>query len=100
MESTANVGVASILARKNILDLLPYRCARDDYSSGILLDANENAFGPPIANDHDDPLERYPDPYQIPLKNKICSFRNGFNLSPNNVFVGVVSREQGFFLLL
>ena len=25
----------------NILKLEPYRCARDDYSSGILLDANE-----------------------------------------------------------
>lgn len=31
--------------RSNILALLPYRCARDDYSEGILLDANENALG-------------------------------------------------------
>lgn len=31
--------------RPNILSLLPYRCARDDYQSGILLDANENALG-------------------------------------------------------
>jgi histidinol-phosphate aminotransferase len=31
--------------RPNILALHPYRCARDDYSSGILLDANENAHG-------------------------------------------------------
>ncbi|KAF8499706.1 hypothetical protein F5888DRAFT_1684935 [Russula emetica] len=31
--------------RPNILALRPYRCARDDYSSGILLDANENAHG-------------------------------------------------------
>jgi hypothetical protein len=35
-------GVAKNLARPNILDLQPYRCARDDYSVGILLDANEN----------------------------------------------------------
>ncbi|KAN0062690.1 histidinol-phosphate transaminase [Thecaphora frezii] len=31
--------------RPNILSLQPYRCARDDYQSGILLDANENALG-------------------------------------------------------
>lgn len=31
--------------RSNILALLPYRCARDDYERGILLDANENALG-------------------------------------------------------
>ena len=36
-------------ARPNILALEPYRCARDDYKddgSNILLDANENAYGP------------------------------------------------------
>ncbi|CAD6905209.1 unnamed protein product [Tilletia controversa] len=33
------------LIRPNILALQPYRCARDDYQSGILLDANENAIG-------------------------------------------------------
>ncbi|GFZ46133.1 Histidinol-phosphate aminotransferase [Saitozyma sp. JCM 24511] len=40
------------LIRPNILALQPYRCARDDYSAGILLDANENAIGPalPILN--------------------------------------------------
>lgn len=89
MASKEKVGIASILARKNILELLPYRCARDDYTSGILLDANENAFGPPM--DSVDSLERYPDPYQVPLKNKICSYRNGFDMGPENVFVGVVS---------
>ena len=31
--------------RSNILALQPYRCARDDYDEGILLDANENANG-------------------------------------------------------
>jgi histidinol-phosphate aminotransferase len=35
--------------RPNILALRPYRCARDDYSSGILLDANENALGHSIS---------------------------------------------------
>ena len=34
------------IIRPNILSLVPYRSARDDYDSGILLDANENALGP------------------------------------------------------
>ena len=36
------------LIRPNILALTPYRCARDDYSAGVLLDANENAIGPAL----------------------------------------------------
>ena len=64
------------LVRKNILELEPYRCARDDYSEGILLDANENSFGsalPPA--DQAQKLERYPDPYQQELKEKIGKYR-------------------------
>lgn len=33
------------LIRPNILALEPYRCARDDFEDGVLLDANENALG-------------------------------------------------------
>ncbi|KAH9161393.1 hypothetical protein EDB89DRAFT_2222497 [Lactarius sanguifluus] len=33
----------------DIRPLLPYQCARDDYRSGILLDANENAHGHSIS---------------------------------------------------
>lgn len=83
-------GFAAKLARSNILELQPYRCARDDYSEGILLDANENAWGPPI--EATEVLERYPDPYQIPLKEKIAAFR-GEGLKPENIFVGVGSDE-------
>lgn len=39
-------------ARPNILALQPYRCARDDYKddgTNVLLDANENAYGPGLA---------------------------------------------------
>ena len=36
------------LIRPNILSLQPYRCARDDYQSGTLLDANENSLGPSL----------------------------------------------------
>jgi len=41
-------------ARPNILALQPYRCARDDYKddgTNVLLDANENAYGPGLAFD-------------------------------------------------
>jgi len=42
-------------ARPNILALQPYRCARDDYKddgTNVLLDANENAYGPGLAFEH------------------------------------------------
>jgi Aminotransferase class I and II len=85
-------GVASKLARPNILELQPYRCARDDYSVGILLDANENAYGPPIsAQPH--VLERYPDPYQFPLKEQLIQYREYKHIKPENIFVGVGSDE-------
>jgi len=92
-------GIAAKIARKNILELQPYRCARDDYSEGVLLDANENAFGPtslPSKNldpyDNSNSLERYPDPYQFPLKELYSKYR-GHGLTPANIFVGVGSDE-------
>ena len=87
-----STGVAARLARKNILELAPYRCARDDYSQGILLDANENAYGPALSVPNEHTYERYPDPYQIPLKEKLCAYR-GHGLTPANIFVGVGSDE-------
>ncbi|GAO16755.1 uncharacterized protein UV8b_06815 [Ustilaginoidea virens] len=98
-------------ARPNILTLQPYRCARDDYKddgSNILLDANENAFGPSIdaaaVGSRDgldlglDPLglHRYPDPHQHRLKQLLCDLRNTGTarpLTPDNLFVGVGSDE-------
>lgn len=102
-------------ARTNILQLQPYRCARDDYQDdgiNILLDANENAFGSGIVlpstttisdghGKHESDinisgLNRYPDPHQIQLKKLICNLRNPINeavLQPENVFVGVGSDE-------
>ena len=92
-------GIAHRLARPNILELHPYRCARDDYNTGILLDANENALGPtslPTNSldpyDNHNVLERYPDPYQIELKEKFAQYR-GHGLTPSNIFVGVGSDE-------
>jgi len=76
------------LVRNNIKELKPYRSARDDFDSGILLDANENSFGSPFDNDLE--LNRYPMPYQQNLRNKIAKFRN---VETENVFVGVGSDE-------
>jgi len=75
------------LVRPNILALSPYRCARDDYERGILLDANENSFG---AITGDVGLNRYPDPYQKALKERIAAFRG---LDPAQIFTGVGSDE-------
>ncbi|KDO19773.1 histidinol-phosphate aminotransferase [Saprolegnia parasitica CBS 223.65] len=86
------------LIRPNVLRLTPYRCARDDYDQGILLDANENSLGPPLAAEHElagAGLERYPCPYQRELKTTIAHFRNGAHgtLTPANLFLGVGSDE-------
>lgn len=96
--------------RPNILALRPYRCARDDYSSGILLDANENSLGHSIsprsegatlqvngnAPPADDPilgldLHRYPDPSHAEIKDHIAKLRG--LPSTDYVFLGVGSDE-------
>ncbi|KAF7348550.1 Aminotran-1-2 domain-containing protein [Mycena venus] len=75
--------------RPNILALHPYRCARDDYQDGILLDANENALGHSItrSGSSDDSifdldLHRYPDPAQNAIKERV-----------DHIFLGVGSDE-------
>eukprot|EP00842_Homolaphlyctis_polyrhiza_P005162 jgi/Hompol1/5647/HPOL_002014-RA len=95
------------VVRPNIWALKPYRCARDDYSEGILLDANENSFGPALppgsittslashaaaGTATDLQLERYPDPHQLAIKQQLCGFRN--IPSPECVFLGVGSDES------
>ncbi|MCJ1398239.1 histidinol-phosphate transaminase [Xylographa trunciseda] len=110
-------------ARPNILSLQPYRCARDDYKddgTNVLLDANENAFGPGLKLTANESgirneingtsssstvdtklllgLNRYPDPHQIELKQLLCDLRNTRThtseiLRPENLFVGVGSDE-------
>ncbi|MEQ9092433.1 MAG: histidinol-phosphate transaminase [Balneola sp.] len=76
------------IVRENIRDLKPYRSARDDFDSGILLDANENSFGSPIESDLE--LNRYPMPYQEKLRSVIADYRK---VDIENVFVGVGSDE-------
>lgn len=76
------------LVRPNIRRLSPYHCARDDYDSGVLLDANENSMGSPIGDKLS--LNRYPDPHQVRLRHKFAEFRH---IEPGQVFVGVGSDE-------
>eukprot|EP00947_MAST-08B_sp_MAST-8B-sp1_P002803 g2803.t1 len=76
--------------RPNILALAPYRCARDDYAEGTLLDANENSFGPPCDVPSVTEVERYPDPYQWELKTSIAAFRG---VRKEQIFLGVGSDE-------
>ena len=78
------------LVRPNIWQLQAYRCARDDYSSGVLLDANENSFGPPLLN-NPDVYERYPCPYQWKLKERVAAHRG---VRKEQVFVGLGSDER------
>ncbi|KAF5345162.1 hypothetical protein D9758_009648 [Tetrapyrgos nigripes] len=98
------------VVRPNILALHPYRCARDDYKEGILLDANENALGPSITTSkseesastpsNDDKaindlnalnLHRYPDPTHDPVKERIASIRGLSGV--DHIFLGVGSDE-------
>lgn len=89
------------LIRPNILALHPYRCARDDYSQGILLDANENSLGHSIhpnqttKSELDEvatlDLHRYPSPSHEPIKSRIAHIRN--LPGPEHVFLGVGSDE-------
>lgn len=105
------------LIRPNILSLKPYRCARDDYQQGILLDANENGLGHSLpaestiphstsrtssAKDESTPitgtgsddalaLHRYPDPSLYGIKPTLAKLRNVD--SEENVFLGVGSDE-------
>ncbi|KAI9460767.1 pyridoxal phosphate-dependent transferase [Boletus coccyginus] len=87
--------------RPNILALHPYRCARDDYQHGILLDANENALGHSIESSSKIPpelqdalhanLNRYPDPSYDEIKSRIAALRG--LPSEKHVFLGVGSDE-------
>ena len=77
------------LIRPNIRQLKPYRSARHDFASGILLDANENAFGSAVSVDGLS-LNRYPDPYQRDLRAALANLND---VSPEHVFAGVGSDE-------
>lgn len=72
------------LLRKNIASLAPYSTARDEYQGeiGVYLDANENPY--------DNGFNRYPDPYQSVLKEKISRIKG---VDPSELFIGNGSDE-------
>lgn len=76
------------LVRPNIRNLKPYSSARSEFegSAEVFLDANENAFGSPAGLG----LNRYPDPLQQKLKERIAAMKG---VLPSQIFVGNGSDE-------
>lgn len=74
--------------RPHILSLTPYSSARDEYSGseGTFLDANENPFGSVISGKYN----RYPDPYQSVVKEKLAKIKK---VRPGQIFLGNGSDE-------
>ncbi|MBV5311894.1 MAG: histidinol-phosphate transaminase [Prolixibacteraceae bacterium] len=72
------------LLRNNIKALKPYSSARDEFSgeADVYLDANENPFNKPY--------NRYPDPLQWAVKEKIAAIKN---VAPEKIFLGNGSDE-------
>ena len=70
--------------RPNIRQLKPYSSARNEFSgeASVWLDANESPFNLPY--------NRYPDPLQNDLKEKLAKQRG---VMPENIFLGVGSDE-------
>ncbi len=76
------------LVRSNIKTLKPYSSAKDEYTGDakILLDANENSLGSPLTKWYN----RYPDPYQQKLKEKLAFVKQ---IAANQIFIGNGSDE-------
>lgn len=73
------------LVRPNIWSLAPYSSARNEYSgheAHVFLDANENPYNKP--------LNRYPDPLQLDLKEKLSKVKR---IPSNKIFLGNGSDE-------
>ena len=76
------------LVRENIKKLTPYSSARHEFTgkASVFLDANENAYGSPLA----DKFNRYPDPLQWQLKFQLARIKG---VPAENIFVGNGSDE-------
>lgn len=76
------------ILRPNIRKLIPYSSARDEFkgSASIFLDANENSLGSPLQKWYN----RYPDPMQWELKNKLSSIKG---IAAEHIFIGNGSDE-------
>lgn len=72
------------LVRKNILNMKPYASARDEFKgeADIFLDANENPYP--------SPYNRYPDPLQWRVKEKLAAIKG---VMPEQIFLGNGSDE-------
>lgn len=72
------------LIRPNIWALSPYSCARNEFTgeASVFLDANENPYN--------QPFNRYPDPLQVQLKEKIAALKG---VRPTQIMLGVGSDE-------
>lgn len=72
------------LLRKNIRELKPYSSARDEFkgNASVFLDANENP--------NETGINRYPDPLQMQLKNKISEIKK---ITTEQIFLGNGSDE-------
>ncbi len=72
------------IIRENIKNLVPYSSARNEFSgkASVYLDANENPFN--------FPYNRYPDPQQKNLKEKVASL---YKVKSDRIFLGNGSDE-------
>jgi len=77
------------IVRANILVMKPYSSARDEFKgeASIFIDANENNLGSLATNQN---FNRYPDPYQRKLKEKIAPLKE---VDANQIFLGNGSDE-------
>ena len=77
------MGIES-LVRENVKLMQAYSSARDEFKqqADVYLDANENPY--------DDGLNRYPDPYQKALKEKLSKIKG---IAPSNMLLGNGSDE-------
>src|SRR4051812_10668680 len=80
------------ILRENIKKLVPYSSARDEYKGkdGVFLDANENSFGSPLPHEKEANYNRYPDPLQLAVKEKLSKIKG---LPVENIFLGNGSDE-------
>lgn len=76
------------LVRENIKDMVPYSSARDEFQGDakIFIDANENSLGSPLIKWYN----RYPDPHQLKLKEKISAIKG---IASEHIFLGNGSDE-------
>jgi histidinol-phosphate aminotransferase len=84
------------LVRENIKKMTAYSSARHEFTgmAHVFLDANENAFGSPLPSVPGEEsrvnFNRYPDPLQFKLKEKISSIKG---VPVQNIFLGNGSDE-------